>query len=142
MTNKQKDQTAHWETFLAGISQGESILEYSANRVIFWQGEAADSVFYLRKGKVKISVTAQQGKEPIIALLGEVEFFGEGCPGMSTIAHRHGTAMTDCTLARIEKPRMSRALHEQHDFSELFVTHLLSRNIRYQRDDCSQSQSG
>jgi CRP/FNR family transcriptional regulator, cyclic AMP receptor protein len=91
-------------------------------------------VLYLRRGKVKISVTSRQGKEAIVAILGPGEFFGEGCLAGQTLRIASAAAMTDCSLARIEKPLMARMLHEQHDLSELFVTHLLSRNIRYEED--------
>ena len=129
-----KNQPINWEPFLAGISRGKTVLEYGANRTIFWQGEPADSVFYLRRGKVKLAVTSQQGKEAIVAILGEGDFFGEGCLAGQLLRIATATAMTDCSLARIEKALMARTLHEQHDFSELFVMHLLSRNIRYEAD--------
>jgi CRP/FNR family transcriptional regulator, cyclic AMP receptor protein len=109
-------------------------LEYGANRSIFRQGDPADSVFYLRRGKVKLSVTSQQGKEAIVAILGSGEFLGEGCLAGQPLRIASASAVTDCSLARIEKPLMARMLHEQHDLSELFVTHLLSRNIRYEED--------
>ena len=137
MASKQvtkKSQPVDWEPFLAGISTGKTVIEYGANRTIFWQGDPADSVFHLRRGKVKLSVTSQQGKEAIVALLGAGEFFGEGCLAGQPLRIATATAMTDCTLARIEKALMARTLHDQHDFSELFVMHLLSRNIRYEAD--------
>jgi CRP-like cAMP-binding protein len=83
---------------------------------------------------VKLGVTSDRGKEAIVAILGEREFFGEGCLAGQPLRMATATAMTDCSLARIEKPQMARLLHEQHDISELFVTHLLSRNIRYEGD--------
>ena len=129
-----KIQPPDWEAFLSGISQGKTVIECGANRTIFWQGAPADAVFYLRKGKVKLSVTSQQGKEAIVAILSDGEFFGEGCLAGQTLRIATATAMTDCTLARIEKALMEHTLHEQHEFSELFVTHLLSRNIRYEAD--------
>jgi CRP/FNR family cyclic AMP-dependent transcriptional regulator len=134
MANNKKSKPIDWEPFLAGISQGKTVLEYGANRTIFWQGEPADSVYYLRRGKVKLAVSSQQGKEAIVAILGDGDFFGEGCLAGQLLRIATATAMTDCSLARIEKPLMTRTLHEQHDFSELFVTHLLSRNIRYEAD--------
>src|SRR5947208_9929527 len=130
----KKKRRADWESFLAGISGGKTAIEYAANRTIFSQGEPADSVFYLRQGKVKLSVASQQGKEAIVAILGDGEFFGEGCLAGQPLRIATATAMTDCSLVRIEKSLMARTLHEQHDFSELFVTHLLSRNIRYEAD--------
>jgi CRP/FNR family cyclic AMP-dependent transcriptional regulator len=130
----QKNQTVDWEALLAGIPGAKTVIEYAANRIIYRQGEPADSIFYLRQGKVKLSVTSQQGKEAIVAILDAGEFFGEGCLAGQTLRVSTATAMTDCNFARIEKPRMARMLHEQHDISELFVTHLLSRNIRYEED--------
>ena len=130
----KKSTPVDWEPFLAGISHGKTVIEYGTNRIIFWQGEPADSVFYLRRGKVKLAVTSQQGKEAIVAILGDGEFFGEGCLAGQLLRIATATAMTDCTLARIEKALMARTLHEQHDFSEVFVTHLLSRNLRYEAD--------
>jgi len=128
-------QPVDWEVLLAGISGANTrSLEYGANRSIFRQGDPADSVFYLRQGKVKISVTSQHGKEAIVAILNSGEFFGEGCLAGQPLRISSATAMTDCSLAKIEKPLMARMLHEQHDISELFVTHLLSRNIRYEED--------
>jgi CRP/FNR family cyclic AMP-dependent transcriptional regulator len=134
MANNKKNKPVDWEPFLAGISQGKTELECGANRTIFWQGDAADSVYYLRRGKVKKAVTSQQGKEAIVAILGDGDFFGEGCLAGQLLRIATATAMTDCSLARIEKSLMVRILHEQHDFSELFVMHLLSRNIRYEAD--------
>jgi CRP/FNR family transcriptional regulator, cyclic AMP receptor protein len=131
----EKSQRVDWEALLAGVAGAKMLnLEYGANRSIFRQGDPADSVLYLRRGKVKISVTSRQGKEAIVAILGPGEFFGEGCLAGQTLRIASAAAITDCSLARIEKPLMARMLHEQHDLSELFVTHLLSRNIRYEED--------
>ena len=130
----KKNQRVDWEPFLAGISSGKTAIEYGANDIIFSQGDPADSVFYLRRGKVKLAVTSKQDREATVAILGDGEFFGEGCLAGRRLRIATATAMTDCTLARIEKALMARTLHEQHGFSELFVTHLLSRNIRYEAD--------
>jgi len=133
MANK-KNQPIDWESLLAGITRGKTIIEYGANRNIFRQGQPADSLFYIRRGKVKLSVTSKEGKEAIIAILGTAEFFGEGCLAGQQLRMAAATAVTDCTLFRIEKPLMTRLLHEQYEISELFVSHLLSRNIRYEAD--------
>jgi len=130
----QKTQLVDWESFLARISSGKTVLEYGANRTVFWQGEPADSVFYLQRGKVKLSVTSHEGKEAIVAILSDGDFFGEGCLAGQLLRIATAAALTDCTLTRIEKALMARTLHEQHEFSELFVMHLLSRNIRYEAD--------
>jgi CRP/FNR family cyclic AMP-dependent transcriptional regulator len=134
VTANGKTLPVDWAALLAGINGGKSVLEYSENRIIFRQGDPADAIFYLRRGKVKLTVTSQQGKEAIVAILGAGEFFGEGCLAGQPLCVSTAVAVTDCTLARIEKARMARMLHEQHDISELFVTHLLSRNIRYEED--------
>jgi CRP/FNR family cyclic AMP-dependent transcriptional regulator len=130
----KKNQRVDWEPFLAGISSGKTAIKYGANRNIFSQGDPADSVFYLRGGKVKLAVTSKQGREAIVAILGDGEFFGVGCLACQPLRIATATAMADCTLARVEKPLMARLLHEQHGFSELFVTQLLLRNIRYEAD--------
>jgi CRP-like cAMP-binding protein len=129
-----KIQTVDWAAFLAGISRGKTVLEYGANRTIFAQGDPADSVWYLQHGKVKLAVTSQQGKEAIVTILGDNEFFGEGCLAGQLLRICAAMAVTDCTLYKIEKSLMVRLLHEQIGISELFVTHLLSRNIRFEGD--------
>jgi CRP/FNR family transcriptional regulator, cyclic AMP receptor protein len=134
ITANQKQQPVDWEALLAGINGGKTVIEYTANRVIYRQGEPADSIFYLRRGQVKLTVTSQQGKEAIVAILGAGEFFGEGCLAGQLLRVSTSIAITDCNFVRIEKPRMAHMLHEQHEISELFVTHLLSRNIRYEED--------
>jgi CRP/FNR family transcriptional regulator, cyclic AMP receptor protein len=133
MVAVNKSQRVDWEAFLAGIPQAVS-LEYGANRNIYWDGDPADSVFFLRQGKVKLSVTSRQGKEGIIAILNNGDFFGEGCLAGQPLRMASATAITDCSLVRMEKRLMVRLLHEQHEISEVFVTHLLSRNIRYEAD--------
>ncbi len=134
ITANQKNQTVDWEALLAGVNGGKSVIEYTEKRIVYMQGDPADAIFYLRRGKVKITVTSKQGKEAIVSILGAGEFFGEGCLAGQRLRVSTAVAMTDCTLARIGKARMARMLHEQHDISELFVTHLLSRNIRYEED--------
>ena len=131
---KRKTLPVDWEAFLAGFSLGKTVIEYNAGRNIFRQGDPADSVFYLQRGKVKLSVTSQQGKEAIVAILDANEFFGEGCLAGQPLRISTAVAVTDSTLARIEKALMARVLHERHEISELFVIHLLSRNIRFEGD--------
>src|ERR1700674_3932139 len=134
ITANKKSQPVDWEALLVGFGGAKTAIEYSANRAIFWQGEPADAVFFIRKGRVKIAVTSQQGKEAIVAILDTGDFFGEGCLAGQPLRIASATAMTDCSLISIEKARMARVLHEKLDVSELFVTHLLSRNIRYEED--------
>ena len=127
-------QPVDWAAFLGGISRGKTVLEYGANRTIFVQGDPADSVWYLQHGEVKLAVTSQQGKEAIVSVLGDNEFFGEGCLAGQPLRISTASAVTDCTLYRIEKALMVRLLHEQHGISELFITHLLTRNTRFEED--------
>lgn len=130
----RKAQSGGWESFLSGITRDKTTIEYGAGRAVFWQGDPADSIFYIQQGKVKIGVTSQQGKEAIVAVLGNDEFFGEGCLAGQELRMATATTMEDSTLIRIAKPLMARILHKQHELSELFVSHLLSRNIRYEED--------
>ena len=130
----ERTQPVDWATFLAGISHEKAVLEYGADRTIFVQGDPADSVWYLHQGKVKLAVTSQQGKEAIVTVLGSNEFFGEGCLAGQPVRISTAMAVTNCTLFRIEKPLMVRLLHEQNGIAELFITHLLSRNIRLEGD--------
>lgn len=134
VTEIRKKSSVDQEAFLSGLSHGTRILEYGPHRDIFQQGEPGDSVFYLRQGLVKMSVTSAQGKEVIVAVLGPGEFFGEGCLAGEESRIETATAMTDVTLTRVEKSQMARALHEQRGVLELFLGHLLSRKIRYEED--------
>jgi CRP/FNR family transcriptional regulator, cyclic AMP receptor protein len=132
--SKVKSATVDWEALLAGLSRGKTVAEYSAERRIFDQGQPADCIFYLRKGKVKLSVISQHGKEAIVATLSAGDFLGEGCLAGQPLRMSTATTVTDCSLFRIEKLLMLRMLHERHEISELFAAHLLSRNIRYEAD--------
>jgi CRP-like cAMP-binding protein len=133
-TANEKTQPVDWAAFLAGFSRGKTVLEYGANRAIYMQGDPADAVWYVQQGKVKHAVTSQQGKEAIVAVLGDGEFFGEGCLAGRPLRMATASTLTDCTLYKVEKLLMMRMLHEQHGISELFVTHLLTRNMRYHED--------
>ena len=123
-----------WEYLLAAMPRRKTFLESKPKHCIYVQGDPADSVFFLQLGKVKISVMSNQGKEAIVAVLDAGEFFGEGCLAGQPLRMATATAMTHCTLVRIEQPAMVRMLHEQHNVSERFVTQLLSRNIRFEED--------
>ena len=131
---QEKTGPVDWEALFNGIFRGKTIIEYGMDRSVFQQGQPADSLFYIRRGKVKLAVISQQGKEAIIAILSAGDFFGEGCLAGQSLRMATAVAMTDCTLDKIDKVLMVRMLHEQHDVAELFVTHLLTRNIRYEAD--------
>jgi CRP/FNR family transcriptional regulator, cyclic AMP receptor protein len=130
----KKSSPVDWEALLAGLSHGKATAEYGADRCIFQQGQPADCIFYLRQGKVKLSVISAQRKEATVATLSAGEFLGEGCLAGQPLRMATATTVTECNLFRIEKPLMLRMLHEKHEISELFVAHLLSRNVRYEAD--------
>ena len=133
-TANEKAKAVDWAAFLGGVSRGKTVLEYGADRTIFAQGDPAGSVWFLQHGKVKLAVTSQQGKEAIVSVLSDNEFFGEGSLAGQPLRISTASAMTDCTLYRIEKPLMVCLLHEQHGISELFITYLLTRNTRFEED--------
>src|ERR1022692_256997 len=118
---RKNHRVVDWEAVLSGMSEGKTIVEYGPNRHIFEQGEPAESLFYLRDGKVKLVVKSEQDKEAIVAVLDAGEFFGEGCLAGQLVRIASAVALSDCTLARIEKAQMVRVLHEQHEVSELFI---------------------
>lgn len=120
--------------FLAIIGLGRIIVTFDKSQTIFSQGDPIDDVFYIQKGKVKLTVVSEKGKEATIAILSAGEFFGEGCLAGQNLRMGSASAMTDCTIMQIEKKAMMEALHQEHAFSDLFVAHLLVRNIRYQED--------
>jgi CRP/FNR family cyclic AMP-dependent transcriptional regulator len=122
------------KTFLSKIGKGKTLMRYRTKQGIFAQGDAADAVYYLQKGQVKLSVVSQQGKEAVIALLGAGDFFGEGCLAGQPLRMATATAILDCSIVRIEKQTIIRVLHDEPTFSTLFITHLLSRNIRIEED--------
>ena len=120
--------------FLATVNGGRTISAYRKDERVFAQGDAADSVFYIQKGKVKITVLSEQGKEAVVAILGPDEFCGEGCLTGQPRRISTATAMTDCGIMRLEKQAMIRVLHEEPAFSEMFVAHILARTIRVEAD--------
>jgi len=122
------------KSFLAGVGEGRRIDTYRKGRTIFSQGKAADAVFYLQSGKVKISVVSQQDKEAVVAILGEDEFFGEGC--LAGQAQRISTAVTlaESVIVRLEKAAIIRLIREEPAFSEMFIAHLLGRSIKAEAD--------
>jgi CRP-like cAMP-binding protein len=123
------------ESFLATAGVGRTLMNVEKKQVLFTQGEPADAVFYIQKGKVKLSVVSKRGKEATIALLGEGEFVGESCiAAAQPLRQTTATAISQCSALRIAKKDMLRVLHEQHTFSDVFVSFLLARNARIQED--------
>src|SRR5947199_3374962 len=119
-------------TFLAMIGDARKILAVPKKQTIFTQGDEADAVFYVQKGKVKLTVVSKTGKEATIGILSEGNFFGEGSLAGQALRMGSAAAMTDCQLLRIEKKAMMAALHREHAFSDMFVAYLLARNIHYE----------
>jgi CRP-like cAMP-binding protein len=120
--------------FLATIGEGRKLLHFKNKQRVFTQGDAADAVFYVQTGKVKLTVVSKIGKEATIGILSDGDFFGEGSLSGQTLRMGSATAMTDCAVMRIDKKTMMDALHREHELSDLFVAYLLSRNIRYEED--------
>jgi len=122
------------KTFLSTINGGRKIVAFVKKQAIFAQGDPSDAVFYIKKGKVRLSVVSERGKEATIAILNPGDFFGEGCLTGQPLRLCTATAMTDCSAMRIEKKSMMEVLHREHAFSDMFVKYLLTRNIRYEED--------
>ena len=122
------------KVFLATVNGGRSISKYRMNQKVFSQGTPADAVFYIQKGKVKVTVVSEQGKEAVVAVLGPDEFCGEGCLNGQPVRLATATAMAECEIMRLEKAAMIRVLHEWPAFSEMFVSHLLARTLRVEAD--------
>jgi len=120
--------------FLANVGAGRTLAKYRKDQTLFSQGDTADSVFYIQKGKVKVTVISEQGKEAVVAILGKDEFCGEGCLSGQPRRMATATAMTECAIMRLDKAALTRALHDQPAFSEMFIAHLLARTIRVEED--------
>ena len=131
---KKTKPTFDPKVFLATVNGGRTISKYRKDQIIFSQGKPADAVFYIQKGKVKITVVSEQGKEAVVAILGPDEFCGEGCLTGQPRRMATAVAMTECEIMRLEKAAMVRVIHEEAAFSEMFVAHLLARTIRVEED--------
>jgi CRP/FNR family transcriptional regulator, cyclic AMP receptor protein len=122
------------KTFLSTIDGGRKIVAFAKKQAIFAQGGSSDAVFYIQKGKVKLTVVSKSGKEATIGILNAGDFFGEGCLTGQTLRLCSASAMTDCSVMQIGKKSMMEVLHREHEFSDMFVAYLLTRNIRYEED--------
>jgi CRP/FNR family transcriptional regulator, cyclic AMP receptor protein len=122
------------ETFLATANGGRSISKCRKGQTIFQQGDPADSVFILRKGKVKVYVVSEQGKEVVVAIHGKGDFFGEGCLSGQPRRLATVTSMTECVVMRIDKTEIGRVIHEEPKFSDMFMSYLLARAARVEED--------
>lgn len=126
-----KTVNVDWESLLVGLSQGKTVVQYSAGQRIFDQGQSAEAIYFIQNGGVKLSVLDQQCKETILATMSVGGFFGEGCLADQPLRLSTASAITKCSLIRIEKSPMMQFLHENHEFSKLFATNLISRNLQY-----------
>ena len=122
------------KVFLAKTNGGRTTTDYDENGVIFAQGDPADAVFYIQKGRVKLTVVSQQGKEAVVAILKEGDFFGEGCLAGQPLRMASAVALSECSIMKLGKAAVVGLLHQEPSFSELFVAHLLSRNIKIEED--------
>jgi CRP/FNR family transcriptional regulator, cyclic AMP receptor protein len=122
------------ELFLGTVDGGRTLKNYSRDEVIFSQGQPADAVFYIRKGKVKLIVASKQGKQAVVAILGTGAFFGEGCLNGQSLRLATALALTESEVMRVQKTEMVRILHAEPSFSEMFMAHLLTRNNRVEED--------
>jgi CRP-like cAMP-binding protein len=122
------------KTFLAKVGEGRNISKYRKSELVFSQGDPADKVFYIQKGKVKVTVVSEQGKEAVVAILGPNEFFGEGCLAGQTQRLSTAATMDASVIVGLEKSAIMRVIHEEPAFSEMFIAHLLGRTIRVEAD--------
>ena len=122
------------KAFLATVGPGHTVSDLRKNEVVFLQSAAADAVFYIQEGKIKIVVASEQGKEAVVGVMGPGEFFGEGCLIGQPLRLATAKAMTESQVVRVSKAEMVRVLHAEPRFAELFMTHLLTRNSRVEED--------
>jgi CRP/FNR family transcriptional regulator, cyclic AMP receptor protein len=131
---KKKQRLFDVTTFLSTVNGGRTVANYHKNQKIFSQGDKADSVFYVQEGKVKVCVISEHGKEAVVALHGEGDFFGEGCLTGQPLRLATVAAMTNCVIIRLEKEAIVRVLHDEPKFSEMFMAYILTRNARVEED--------
>jgi CRP/FNR family transcriptional regulator, cyclic AMP receptor protein len=124
----------HLKKFLAEAGTGKTLTPFAEDDVIFGQGETSNSIFHIHRGKVKITVISESGKEAVIALLGSGDFFGEGCLAGQLLRMSTATAMTNCSVMRMEKPIVVAMLQQEPAFADLLLTYVLSRTIRIEED--------
>src|SRR5580693_7469852 len=122
------------KVFLAKVGEGKTISKYRNDQIVFSQGQVADAVFYIQQGKVKLTVVSEQGKEAVVAILEPGQFFGEGCLNGHPLRMGSTRAMDECVITRLEKATMIATIHNEPEFSELFMTYLLTRNSRIEED--------
>ena len=122
------------KAFLSRVGKGKTLIKLHKSQPVFSQGESADAVFYIQRGRIELRVVSERGKEAVLAILATGEFFGEGCLAGQPLRMASATAITECSVVRIGKPAMIRVLHDEPTFSALFVSYLLRRNTRVEAD--------
>ena len=122
------------DAFLARVGAGKTSVALHNQQIVFSQGDPADAVFCIQKGKIQLKVLSQQGKEAILAIFGVDDFFGEGCLAGQPLRMSTAVAATECSVMRVEKSAMIAALRDEPVFSALFIAYLLTRNIRIEED--------
>jgi CRP-like cAMP-binding protein len=122
------------QAFLTRIENGKTTREYRSKQVVFSQGDAADAVFYLQSGKVKLAVVSRRGKEAVVGVLERGSFFGEGCLAGQPVRMSTASALQPSSIVRVGRTTMVRLLHREQEFAELFIAYLLSRNVRIEED--------
>jgi CRP/FNR family cyclic AMP-dependent transcriptional regulator len=120
--------------FLAKVGDGITISRYQTDQIVFSQGEVADAVFYVQEGEIKLTVISKQGKEAVVGIVRPTQFFGEGCLNGHPLRMGSTRAMDECVITRLEKATMIATIHNEPEFSELFMTYLLTRNSRIEED--------
>jgi CRP-like cAMP-binding protein len=131
---RKKNSEFDPDLFLASIGEGRRILSFKKKHTVFAQGDPADAVFYIQKGKIKLTVVSKTGREATLGFLTDGAFFGEGSLAGQPLRMGSAVAATDCTVLRVAKKSMMKAIHGEHAFSDMFVAYLLARNIRYEED--------
>jgi CRP/FNR family transcriptional regulator, cyclic AMP receptor protein len=126
--------------FLAKVGDGKTISQYQKDQIVFSQGDIADAVFYIQKGRIKLTVVSERGKEAVVGILEPKHFFGEGCPNGHPLRVTTATAIDQSLVTRINKAAMIATLHDQSEFSELFMADLLNRNSRIEEDLIDSSE--
>ncbi len=122
------------KVFLSKVNGGRAISDYRKDQIVFRQGDPSDAVFFIQSGKVKKTVVSEQGKEAVVALLEAGDFFGEGCLAGEVLRLSTVSALMKCVIVRIAKAHITRLIHEEPAFAELFISHLLARNSRVEED--------
>ena len=122
------------KVFLSKVNGGRTIAEYRKSQTVYRQGDPADAVFYMQRGKAKVTVVSRQGKEAVVAVLGPGDFFGEGCLAGQLLRLATVSALSECAIMRLPKAEIINAIHTEPAFAELFISHLLARNSRVEAD--------